>query len=350
MQVRQQFESVEVIDTPTADRLTAKSAWFSQYGWQPFREQLATKRWARILTPQLERLQPDWVLSINASHKVVDLPSKWRVAHFSDGLFGPMATYYEKYRVLGKRTLRLGDALERRLLQRGGPILLSSNWAVEQAAAYYGEPPSRFDLAPMGANLLVPPPAAAPWFERPAPRLLFVGYAWERKGGPRVLEVFERLRQLCPESELHVVGCNPRAARGRKGVIVHGLLAKENPDENARLKALFAQSDFFVMLSRQEAYGLVYCEAAAFGLPAIASDTGGIPDIVRDGVSGLIFDNAIDPGDIAAGMFRLWQDRERYLDMRKGARAEYETRLSWNAWGRTLRAALEPAAELHPAV
>jgi glycosyltransferase involved in cell wall biosynthesis len=56
---------------------------------------------------------------------------------------------------------------------------------------------------------------------------------------------------------------------------------------------LFAASDVFALPSRLEGFGLVYVEAAMYGVPSIATRVGGVPDAVHDGETGVL----VDPGD-----------------------------------------------------
>lgn len=60
--------------------------------------------------------------------------------------------------------------------------------------------------------------------------------------------------------------------------------------------AFFSALDVFIMPSRSEAWGLAALEALAYGVPVIASDIGGLPEIIEPGDGGLL----IPPGDPAA--------------------------------------------------
>jgi glycosyltransferase involved in cell wall biosynthesis len=95
------------------------------------------------------------------------------------------------------------------------------------------------------------------------------------------------------------------------------------------LAKLFAESHFLVLPSRAEAYGIVLCEAAAFGLPAIASHTGGIPSIVRHSLTGVLLAKEASAADYAAAMTRLFEDNALYRRMAMAAYYEYKARLNW---------------------
>ncbi|HRQ86246.1 MAG TPA: glycosyltransferase, partial [Flavobacteriales bacterium] len=63
-------------------------------------------------------------------------------------------------------------------------------------------------------------------------------------------------------------------------LVREGFLNKNLPADMARLEHHLRTADFLILPTRFEAYGIVFCEAAAYGLPALASRTGGVPTIV----------------------------------------------------------------------
>jgi phosphatidylinositol alpha-1,6-mannosyltransferase len=77
-------------------------------------------------------------------------------------------------------------------------------------------------------------------------------------------------------------------------------LARESPTRDhilfigklrvEELKTYYSKADVFVMPSRQEGFGIVFLEAMAMGTPVIASNHGGVPEIVRDSVTGFLVD------------------------------------------------------------
>ena len=63
-----------------------------------------------------------------------------------------------------------------------------------------------------------------------------------------------------------------------------------------RWRELWRRADAYVMPTRHEAFGIVYEEAAASGIPAIGSDINAVPEIIQDGATGCL----VPPGDRAA--------------------------------------------------
>jgi glycosyltransferase involved in cell wall biosynthesis len=102
------------------------------------------------------------------------------------------------------------------------------------------------------------------------------------------------------------------------------------------LAAAYASADIFFMASRTETLGLVVLEAMASGGAVVAANEGGIPDIVRDGVTGHLFKGGDTEGAIAA-VRRLISDDTHREAMRREARLDAE-KWSWAAATRQLEA------------
>lgn len=96
------------------------------------------------------------------------------------------------------------------------------------------------------------------------------------------------------------------------------------------LGSAFASADAFIFPSRTETLGLVLLEAMAAGCPVVAARSGGIPDIVTDGVNGYLFDPTADIQDAIAATVRLLQNQQERDIIRQNARREAES-WGWSA-------------------
>jgi glycosyltransferase involved in cell wall biosynthesis len=102
----------------------------------------------------------------------------------------------------------------------------------------------------------------------------------------------------------------------------------------ARLAELYARSHFLVMPSNAEAFGLVYAEAAAFGVPSVATRTGGVPTVVVDGETGILDDPGAGAESYAGRILALMKDRPRYEARARAAVSRSATMLNWDVAGR----------------
>jgi glycosyltransferase involved in cell wall biosynthesis len=113
-----------------------------------------------------------------------------------------------------------------------------------------------------------------------------------------------------PDARLVIVGDGDRRRALEADTVARGLEASVEfagavPDVWPRL----ARADVFAIASRSEAFGIGIAEAMAAGLPVVAPDVGGVPEIVRPGVTGELF----PPGDhvaLARHLVRLLRDRD----------------------------------------
>lgn len=161
--------------------------------------------------------------------------------------------------------------------------------------------------------------------------LLSVAICDPRKGLDTLLEAIHRLNN--PKIKLDMVGdddseyCKRLKERVstwglEEKVIFHGVVGLED------LGKVYSEADIFVLPSLYEPFGIVFAEAMSFGLPIIATNVGGIPELVEDGENGLL----VPPGDVdslADAIDNLASDAE--LRERFGRRS-YEKSRKLNTW------------------
>jgi glycosyltransferase involved in cell wall biosynthesis len=150
---------------------------------------------------------------------------------------------------------------------------------------------------------------------------VMIGSLEERKGHARA---FDALAALPASVKLLIagVGQEERALRAKAvslglGRRVHFLGYRADVD------ALLSECDALVLTSTLEATPYVIIEAMASGLPVVASNVYGIPEIVRDGETGIL----VDPGardEIVRAISILARDRDRVARMGRAARKRYE--------------------------
>ncbi|MDJ1168846.1 glycosyltransferase [Roseofilum sp. BLCC_M154] len=163
-----------------------------------------------------------------------------------------------------------------------------------------------------------------------SPLLLYVGRLGAEKEIDRIKPVLESI----PGARLALVGDGPNRAVLEEhfaGTPTHfvGYLRGQT------LASAFASADAFVFPSSTETLGLVLLEAMAAGCPVVAAGTGGIIDIVTDGVNGYLFDPSDPQGAITATQKLLDNQSERET-LRQNARQEAE-RWGWSAATQQLR-------------
>jgi glycosyltransferase involved in cell wall biosynthesis len=208
---------------------------------------------------------------------------------------------------------RLKWRMNRAVLHAARHLVAWSRWAEHGVVDQYGVPSERVTVIPPGVHTgdwARPEPREA----HPHPmRILFVGAEAERKGGLLLLEAFRALRDALP-LQLDLVTRSP--LESEPGVLVHRGLRANTGD----LRALYHRADIFCLPTDGDCLPLALAEAAASGLPAVATGIAGIPEIVHDGETGFL----IRPGDLKGlieALRRLATDATLRLAMGRRAAA-----------------------------
>jgi glycosyltransferase involved in cell wall biosynthesis len=94
--------------------------------------------------------------------------------------------------------------------------------------------------------------------------------------------------------------------------------------------ALIRQAEMFVLPSRQEPFGIVLLEAAVFRVPVVATMVGGVPEVVEDGVTGLLVPAEDAPG-LARAMDAVLRDRASAEARAAGACRRVASTFTWEA-------------------
>jgi glycosyltransferase involved in cell wall biosynthesis len=300
--------------------------------------------YGRIARQRLGRLdpRPDFVFVPAGSVPLARLRTDLPIVYSSDATVRIMLDYYPQFTGLSDRAIRTADALERQAIERADLLLYPTRWAADSAVRDYGADPAKVHVLPYGANLTEvpePPESYAPADD--VCRLLMVGVNWTVKGGAVAVATLAALRARGIEAELTIVGCTPPAPIGMPGLVLVPFLDKNLPEHRQRLDAAYRRANFFILPTRNECFGIVLCEAAAYGLPAVASRTGGVPEVVREGETGYTLPLSDGGEAYAERIAAIWRDRARYVEMRAASREAFEARLNWDAWGYEAAVAIE---------
>ena len=146
------------------------------------------------------------------------------------------------------------------------------------------------------------------------------------KGMDLVVPAFAEVLKMYPATQLLVVGDGTLRASmeeqaAQLGCADHIRFVGRQPQEE--LSQWYSQMDIVLMPSRSEGFGLTAIEAMAHGCVMVASDVGGLPEVVRDGICGLLH-RTEDITDMASKISALISDNALYDKLRTQSLIEVE--------------------------
>lgn len=193
-----------------------------------------------------------------------------------------------------------------RLFARANAILFCSSYVQRDAAPYLTRVSPRTYVGVVGDGF-DPDEFREPCpYAYPAPYLLAMGRLVHKKGFDLLIRAFAKIADEFPRVHLLIAG------DGEERVALERLVDEVNLRARVRLLgfadratslALFWGCEFFVLSSRIEPFGIVVAEAMAAHKAVLATKSGGVIDLVQDGVNGLLVEPTVDA--LADGMRRL---------------------------------------------
>lgn len=294
------------------------------------------KAYGEYFNRKLQQTQVDCIFAVAASTELAFVETSVPVYYAADATFANMIGYYPFYTGLTAASVREGHEIQKRALEKSTHLFFPSHWAADSAMNDYGIPSKRIHVIPFGANLEDVPQIASSPKTTATVNLLFIGVEWQRKGGPVAAEALHELVQRGVDARLTIVGSSPDINHERITIIP--FLNKNHPAERKKLNDLFAAADFFILPTTAECYGIVFCEASAFGVPSLATRTGGIPGAVTEGVNGYLLEPRATGKQYADRIQQLMKANDVLPALKKSSRQKFESDLNWNVWGEKVAA------------
>ncbi len=277
----------------------------------------------------------DLIIAPNAPDYIAYLETDVPIIYVNDATFQLFRDLYPIFLKISKSRLKEGDKIEHAALQKSNKIVYSSEWAAESAIKYYKADKNKITVISFGGNLLCEPinselPLSTSGDE--VCELLFIGIDWHRKGGETAIKTLLELRKAGFKCNLTIVGCNPNLKEYADQVVVVPFLDKNIEVEYEQLHDIYLKSHLLLLPTNADCTPVVFSEAAAFGVPVVTSDIGGISSIIHEGVNGCLLPTYSNEIQYANKIMSIFKDKKYYNDFRRSSRHEYETRLNWKIW------------------
>ncbi len=293
---------------------------FSRFYAQKLKTKLANNNYELIFAPV-------------SSGLICYLDTAIPIVYLSDTTFQLMVNYYQEFTNLNLAKINKGNEIEKKALNNASKVIFSSQWAKKSAIDFYSVSPEKIFVSEFGANLLYEPCLKDLNFdETEICNILFLGVDWERKGGQKAYETYLELRRRGFKCTFTIIGCNPKLALKDAGITILPFINKNNKQDFDKLYKILLQTHILLLPTKAECFGIVFCEASAFGIPSIATKTGGISSAIKEGLNGYLIDMNENEKKFADKIFSIFTDKEAFKKLRLSTRVQYESRLNWSVW------------------
>lgn len=273
----------------------------------------------------------DYIFAPAASTEVAYLNTNIPIIYCSDSSFGQLNDYYDTYSNLFKFSVKESNYIEQRAILKASYLIYSSDWAsnfVEKNYKTNCKPTTISFGANISDNQKTFVPKTINKFEEI--QLLFLGVNWDRKGGDIVYQTFMQLLDSGYNVKLIICGCNPPIKHDKIDIIP--FLDKNKPSDLYTLNTIFNHSHFLFLPTKADCTPIVFCEASMFGLPIITRNTGGVSEVVRNGINGYCLDEKAMAVDYFHVIQNLIENVVEYKKLSISSRKLYEDKLNWEKW------------------
>jgi glycosyltransferase involved in cell wall biosynthesis len=246
-------------------------------------------------------------------------PDGYAAMQLAEQLGVPLVTALHGYdvtisdREMGTRRLGREYLQGRPALQKKGALFVSCSAYIRRRGLEMGYPAERTIVHSIGVDVQrFKPPEAG----RREKIVLFVGRLVEKKGCASLIEAMAKVQHSEPAAELVVIGdgqLRPDYEARAAALSVRCRFFGTQPTHVVRdwmaRAAVFCVPSVIAASGDAEGFGMVFIEAQAMGLPVVSTLSGGIPEAVKHGETGLLVSER-DPRALAEAILQLMQDQE----------------------------------------
>lgn len=318
-------------------RINALNFKFFQKKYNVQHNILTSKYFANKFRKKLRKEKIDVIFAPCSTNEIALLDTQIPICLLADTSFSQLVDYYEGFSNLSKASLVESNFIERKALKKSSTLVFSSEWASEYAIDFYNVDKHRTFVVKFGANIDSEPLRIGvnKGLHEGVFKLLFIGVDWKRKGGDIAFDTFTALLMKGHEVTLTVCGCIPPVTHPKMEVIP--FLNKNIKSDMQRFISLLERSYLLIVPTRADCTPIVFCEASAFGLPVITTNTGGVSSIIEDGINGYSLPYDAKAYDYANKINFLIENPPIYTNLSLMSHKKYEEELNWKVWGKKLK-------------
>lgn len=290
---------------------------------------LMAKAYAKFFGRKLKNKNYDFIFAPAASTEIAYLKTSIPIVYTSDATFAALQNYYTNFSAFTTSSNHSSNHIEKSALENATFIVYPSQWAANSAKKDYSISPSKIHVFPYGANIFNNPNFPNRQSPAKGPKLLFLGNDWERKGGKIAYDTFLELQRLGFTPELTICGTIPPVEINQNHIRVIDFLDKSKPEDFNKFMSIMNESHFLILPTSKECYGIVFCEASAYGLPSLSFNTGGVSGAIKEGINGYLLPLNSTYKDFANKILEISTNEGVYEKLSESSYAYYKSELDW---------------------
>ncbi|MGF1585953.1 MAG: glycosyltransferase family 4 protein [Bacteroidales bacterium] len=304
---------------------------------------IISRIYGRIFSRKLKEGKFDFIFADKSSCEIAFLKTNIPLIYSTDATFVNLHDYYPGYTNLFRFSSKESNSIEQNAINNSSIVICASKWAADSVTEQYRFPARNVHVLPRGANIDFVPDIQQILKKKKNNicQLLFIGKEYKRKGFQLAFKTMQYIRSVGLPVKLIAVGFTPPPEYIDKDLEIIDYIDKNTTEGMERFHSLMLNSDFYLQPTRAECMGIAFCEAASFGLPVITTDTGGVTEVVKDGVNGFALPYQSDHTEYGDKIISIFKSDKDYYNLIKSSRDYYEKRLNWEVWGEGVKKILD---------
>lgn len=311
---------------------------YLQYEGMPFLPELYAPYFAELISDLLNKGDEYDIIIARDCVFIAYLTVNTPIIFIGDTTFDLIKEWWG---IKDKNVMSLKDDIEKKAFFNCDYIIFSSEWAKANAISHYGLSASKIEVIEFGANLdKIPVGNNVNNIDLTTCNLLFIGKNWENKGGVKTHETYKLLKKS-HKCTLTVIGSNPQLDTSDHDITIVPYINKFIKQDVELFNQIIQNSHFLLLPTKFDCFGIVFCEASAYGTPSITADVGGVSQVVKDGKNGYLLPSDATALDYAELIESIFKNKTKYNDLRMSSRKEFEDRLNWDVWSKKMNILLK---------
>ena len=295
--------------------------------------QIVAKNFAKQIELKLKKKKIDFLLAFDSS-LIAYLNTKIPIILWTDLLYSDYYDHYFQNRYISKETRKSIKIIEKKAIKNCYRVILASNWALGKAKIKHKKMYYKFRLLHMGPSFkrTINTSKINKLISKRSKKklcLITLSVNWKRKGLEKVIKLNQIINEKGINSQLTIIGIKNKIIKDKNINVIDFIDKNKNYGEKKISKNLI-KNHFHILFSKFEAYGIALVEANSRGLPNISFKIGGIPQIVKNNTSGLLFDKNEDLELIANKIIKIFKNYKKYKKLAKSSYEEYKNNFSYD--------------------